>query len=647
MSYTTQEEYLLELSEKLKYLPLKEQTKILRFYQDKINTALDYNEEEAKVIESLPSPDEVAEGAYNAKGFKYKELLIRKSKISNIFSIIFNIILFILSTSLLIVLIALGIRYIEYIGSLLSLFIKQDVLLDKVINIMIIVSISSIFIIVSLFVIDTYYTFSLYLALKCKIVNEDKEEKILKYSIISLIDKLFKHDKICLKVLLTSIFVLLILSISSFVTSGYVKHCVFNTPNNKSTINIDQVIASINIDAIDTNVSIVATDSSSIVIDYCYELSDNMSFDIEGDSLVISEKEKTYNKVFHLLKEPTPQLTIYIPNDYSMLSCFISLNKGSVSLDKVKLNSISVDSSDLVVFSVIDSSVNNIELVSSFINLGLVNSTVTTISGNSLNQLVIQDNSNIGDITLLESSGKIKCTDSAINNFTINHKTSRMDIINMNISSLSLDASSCETYFKDSFIDNSIVVLKDSAIIDFVRVYGNNLSSIIKDSYFTSSYLSIAKMLINDSFNNNIYLNFIGKSSDNTSDLYNQFILDNPLNVSISTNGESSKTYISDSNINDLLINQDKGFIILDDSIIDNSIINATMVDSISITNVDGILMDLRLTKIKSFTEFKSQKTLNIIYKITKFDEASMACVIAKDDNVASKVIFDQGDNND
>lgn len=67
----TQTEYLLLLEEELKLLPQKDRKEVLAYYRDKINTALDYGEKEEKIIERLPSPQQVARDVYTSKGTLY------------------------------------------------------------------------------------------------------------------------------------------------------------------------------------------------------------------------------------------------------------------------------------------------------------------------------------------------------------------------------------------------------------------------------------------------------------------------------------------------------------------------------------------------------------------------------------------------
>ena len=66
-----QREFLTQLAEELKYLKPKDQNEVIKFYQQKINTAIDYGEKEEKVIASFPSPKAIAEDIYKTKGVAY------------------------------------------------------------------------------------------------------------------------------------------------------------------------------------------------------------------------------------------------------------------------------------------------------------------------------------------------------------------------------------------------------------------------------------------------------------------------------------------------------------------------------------------------------------------------------------------------
>ena len=75
-----QREFLSQLIEELKYLKPKDANEVVKFYQQKISTALDYGEKEEKIIANLPSPKKIAEDIYKTKGIAYIDLRKKEMK---------------------------------------------------------------------------------------------------------------------------------------------------------------------------------------------------------------------------------------------------------------------------------------------------------------------------------------------------------------------------------------------------------------------------------------------------------------------------------------------------------------------------------------------------------------------------------------
>ena len=102
-------EFLTELEQELCYLKPKDASEVLKFYRDKINIASDYEENEEKIIATLPSPKKIAEDIYKSKGKDYlntrKKQVKRDNKIKGILSLVLVILvaLVFLSISLFVV----------------------------------------------------------------------------------------------------------------------------------------------------------------------------------------------------------------------------------------------------------------------------------------------------------------------------------------------------------------------------------------------------------------------------------------------------------------------------------------------------------------------------------------------------------------
>lgn len=524
-----QREFLTQLAEELKYLKPKDQNEVIKFYQQKINTAIDYGEKEEKVIASFPSPKAIAEDIYKTKGVAYIELRKKAMKRQAIINFI---------TSIVVSLIILAIfAYITFIfGSMSVNLIKlltqtnKFELLDQIsliisgILLLIVELVIFIYFVDLCYLIIMYFITGSYQQLKKKAINE----KIANFSISGTINKLFKKEKVLVKIAIVVFFILIGSAVLNITTKGY----LYRSNNNINSITEEYEVTENNLEKIvykgsTANFTITTDDTiDNILITYYHELEHNFNLKTENNVLTIEfDDNKTYD-FLDLLKEPTQTVVIKLPSKYNYIDLDLAISIGNVNILSSNLGDVSLTTTTGG-YQIYNS---NIESLTINTNKGtLITSTEEEAYKNTSNNIknisinVLEGNINIHNtkgekLNIINSSANIDIKNIEFTNPLFNDKNENIPNVNLSSNSgkMTINRMNCYSfnYYSTSTIttmyesDMSLCTVSAQATSSFTitkTIIKDKLDAFVSGSYFICEYVKSNNIKLEGN-SGNIYL---------------------------------------------------------------------------------------------------------------------------------------------
>ncbi|MBQ4571122.1 MAG: DUF1700 domain-containing protein [Bacilli bacterium] len=633
MEFKTQEEYLLALAEAIKYLNPKDATKVLRYYETRITNAIEYGEKEEDVIRNLPDVETVAKETYESHGVNYlamrKKIMKRKETINNIFGVIvsffiivgFFVIMYFLSQSII------------NMFSLLINVVKSSNGLDKFITPFAILLYILCIILLSIYVIDLFLILiANFLGPVIKLKDQDKHRKIFTFTITGFIEDKCKHQKVQPKLLVSFIVLLIICMCVSYSTGGYFKKSLNDTPSHLNTLTFEDNFTDIVIKGYNGNINFKSTDSNTLILEHQYEFEHNLNLTIENNTLNINlEMTKSYD-VFNLLNEPTQNLIIYIPNSFINKNILIEMDKSIIDISDIN----NVSNVDLTVdtkgtISLVNSKVSNLNVKGYEINLAIAKSSINdnTYIETSKGQTLVQQESNLNNVELINNSSYIKFENSTIQNLKIENASGTIEIIKMTGTTLDVKSRQSVNTYEDSEYDNIKLNVSNSSKLTLTRILSNNIDIVLDNSQLLLNYVK-GNTKVNAT-SGTVYLSGVGENHDLASQNYNSEIV---TNVKIYNKGSACKIEAVDSKINDLLVNQEGGFINISKSTIITGSITATNTETIDLLDLKGSQIDLFISNLKQTFIIDAEQNTGMKYVIKTIDTLSFARLFADEETV-------------
>lgn len=628
MEYKSVNEYLLALSDELKYMSPKDATKVLKFYENKISVALDYGEKEEAVLNSLPTPEEVAKEAYESHGIKYLELKKKQYKRKQTFRKIFDVILSIMALIAFgVVTYLVGFQIIKKINLISLLSSTKNSLITILGVIFLIISILILFIyVIDLFIIILEFLCESYIPIK----DTDKKRKILSFNITTLVNELFKKEKVILKAGLISLIICVVFLITSFATKGYVYNSLMDKTSYLETINIDNSISNLTIKSDILNLEIKNTIDSFISYEYNYEFKHEFNQTINSDSLIIDIPTSESFDILDLLKEPTQSIVLYIP-EASSINLNIESDKLNLVIDRVSINDLTIKSDINIECVISNCTISRLDATCNNAKFGLVTSNISTFNYEvSKGQLLIEDETIISDALINNKSSIINLTKSTITNLIINNTSGtvsleevKCDVLTFNTKTSTSTIDYC--LFKDATFDiyNTCSLTLEHSIVE------NKIDAkVSSEAYFITDYVMCPDIEVNATsgyiFLNRVGIDYIQKEYTNTT--FNM-----SSNVSIYNESNSSKTEVNECKLDELYINSTMGYVLVLDSDITKGTLSLNSVNICDLENNIGGTIFLYLKTIGSSISLKNNLDTSVLYKVIKWDELSCARLSSED----------------
>lgn len=459
-----QNEFLEALEEELRFLKAKEIHEILKHYRDKISTEIDYGTPEEKVISNLPLPKDIANEIYKSKGISYLEIQKKKYRQKEILKAILSgaiiVLMLVLSISCLSFFVISSIEFNKLLGELPSFTTYLDKILIPLLVILLDITLISII----LFVIDLFYI--IISSFLVNILRAFKKTyrvhyKFQDFSITGSLKKLAKKKNVVAIVLAGSATLSLIVFGASLFSKGYIYRSINNDPNNEIIEEYDNNLKEINIQGNDAKVIFQIDEKlTKIKVEYKYEFSNLFTKDYKDQSLTITNIGSKKFGLFGLLDEPSPSITITLPNTSYLENININLYDGELHLNKL-------DNTKLDVKADIKNNCN-IYVYCCKLNKLETSGYKTVIKVANLdekNELILpnEDIIDINSVDIKSSTGEIYIGGINTTSLTINNTNAKTRIMNCYLDSFVFKTIGGDTYI-DEIVSDDITYSSQSSI---------------------------------------------------------------------------------------------------------------------------------------------------------------------------------------
>lgn len=546
-------EFLTELEQELCYLKPKDASEVLKFYRDKINIASDYEENEEKIIATLPSPKKIAEDIYKSKGKDYlntrKKQVKRDNKIKGILSLVLVILVVLVFLSISLFVVTNLIQLFKLIGLSFKMESIVDIITLDLFSLLYILTI----LIVYMYIFDLMYIIASHFLYNFlyEYVNKDKEYKALSFTISGLFEKIFNKKVTLGKVLLIVFASFIVLGISNYATQGYIYRSINDGVSYKESVVINDEIKEIKINNSTTFVKVFQGTDENIQIRYSNEFNDKLSYKIENGILIIDSIKSRSFDLFGLLDEPLSIVEIILPASNQINKIDTTLTdgyfdiveySGNITLDikglnstyaitRSKLDSLIVNGQNLNIASE-ENNIKNVNLKLESGKAYLVKDTYEELMiENHLADLVVTE-SNINIINISSVSARSVLDNIVSNEITFKDQNSEsllqyVDVQNAKI--ISYGSSSIDV--ERSIIRDTLSLENASGNIDLTLVKANNISTELRNG--TVKMISVNKNVSNEeneflkkynatNLNSNLILNTYKTNVEITSSLFNE-----------------------------------------------------------------------------------------------------------------------------
>ena len=616
MDIKTKEEYMILLSKELKYLKKDERNKILNYYYNKITTDIDYGRSEKDTLNSLPDPADIAKEQYNKHGIRYLDIRKTQMKRRDIFSKILNslLLLFILSAEIFIayLLIRSDIKIISLASSLIKISFAKNL-----ITIIAIIFFILTLIVVLIYAIDLFIIIDNSFIIKIFNFNEEQINKISNFSINVLLEEKFKINKLLLKIFGALAIISLILFIVSFTTKGYLYRSLNNYALNEERIDIESFN---NIDLKCGNINIELNhNSDGNYIIYKYEFKHELNNQILDNTLKLEYGMSNTYDILNILTEPTQSLIINLKNDFDLNKLNIKMVDGKITLIDSFLNDLEleIDSKTEIVLSKVN--INNIQIKANNLYFGITESNIKNLKVEATTgQEIIEKNTTIEELNITSSS-VVKYSESSINNLKMINK-GNVTFDKMNIDNLDMESSISQTTINDTIINKGTLAFFNNSYLTTSGLLAREELKITSSS--SHLLLNHVKSKLIDCLGSSTYL-FLTDINQNKEGFEEYNIYNEESQLITNIDGTLSKTEISDSKIDNVLITQTRGYLITSNSYFKSSIVNLNRTTGTSFTNLDGEKMDMYVDNIEEYLRFKADSKKNIKIYIKKIDALS------------------------
>ena len=426
----TTTEYLIQLEDELKYLPLKQRKSIINQYQYKINVDLDLGMSEEAITSKLDSPEKVARDIYEANGVNYLDRRKRAKKSIDILIMIASVIGLLLTISAGIVL-SIYLGYSIYrLGYLLVLL--QDVR-EVILMSLFVIPLMLLLLLVFIYLIDILILMFSFL-LEKMMYAFDREIQIKDFSLVDFIESKIKKPKIYKKVLIGVAITFVFFGFVNFFMHTYLYRSFTKaTPTRFTTTFSEDVTEYLDFSFDEAKVTFEQGDAFSITI--TSEFKKEITKEVNANVTKITSTPLHYFDFLDFLKEPLPIIKVIVPKDYNIYyaqksglleangltlkNFYFQLDSGNVIIKGlttddatiivgsagVTVEDIKIKNLDFKIGSG-EANLTNLEAKETLIKNDNAKITITNLQANSIELNIYTGSCNLKDMTI----DTIKCT---------------------------------------------------------------------------------------------------------------------------------------------------------------------------------------------------------------------------------------------
>lgn len=456
----TTTEYLIQLEDELKYLPLKKRKAVLAQYQYKINVEIDLGVSEEEITKKLPAPSKVAGDIYDSLGIDYLTRRKKAKRSTDILIMIASIIGIIATISATFVLT----YYIGYsIYRLIHLLVLLGEAKEVILMSLFIVPFIALLLLILLYLIDILILVFSFLLEKILYVF-NKKDPLQDFSLVDLLENKLGKPKLFRKILIGVVVVFVLFGFVNYFMHTYLyRSFTKSEPTRYINIYEEEVLSNLSLDLDEAKISITKGEKFSITTVSEFPVTFKTSND--GVTSTISTSKLHYFDFLDFLKEPLPIINITIPEGYNLT---YNQNTGILNVEDTKLNNVNLtlNSGNLIL--------KNNTFLDTSIKTGSVGITVESVEATNF---VLKINSGSANIISLKAD-KIQ----------INNDNAKTNVASLDTTEFSTKIVTGSCYLKDTTVDNITVTLTNG-VFDIYNVSAKD----VKITSTSSTNISFGK----------------------------------------------------------------------------------------------------------------------------------------------------------
>ena len=449
----TTTEYLIQLEDELKYLPLKKRKAVLAQYQYKINVEIDLGVSEEEITKKLPAPSKVAGDIYDSLGIDYLTRRKKAKRSTDILIMIGSIIGIIATISATFVLT----YYIGYsIYRLIHLLVLLGEVKEVILMSLFIIPFIALLLLILLYLIDILILVFSFLLEKILYVF-NKKDPLQDFSLVELLENKLGKPKLFRKILIGVVVVFVLFGFVNYFMHTYLYRSFTKAePTRYTNIYEEEVLSNLTLDLDEAKISITKGEKFSITTVSEFPVTFKTSND--GVTSTISTSKLHYFDFLDFLKEPLPIINITIPEGYNLT---YNQNTGILNVEEVKLNNVnlSLNSGNLILK-------NNVFLDTS-IKTGSAGITIESVEATNF---VLKISSGSANITALKAD-KIQ----------LNNDNAKTNVEALETTEFSTKIVTGSCYLKDTTVDNITVTLTNG-VFDIYNVNAKDVKIVSTSS---------------------------------------------------------------------------------------------------------------------------------------------------------------------
>ena len=246
----------------------------------------------------------------------------------------------------------------------------------------------------------------------------------------------------------------------------------------------------------------------------------------------------------------------------------------------------------------------------------------------SKGQTLIQQNSKLNLVYINNESSYLKFEDSEIHTLVVENKSGTIDFKNLNGVLMQVNSTRSVNTLNNIAYKELNITLSSSSKLTISKTYVDAVKLDLSSSQLVLDYVKGDITILSKSSTLNI--SGVGTNLEDAKAEYNNSTL--VTNLTINNSGNSCKTDIIDSLLNNFSITQDGGFIKAKQSTINLGVVNATNCETIDLVDLSGTTIDLYFSDIAQTIIIDAETNTGLKYVIKVIDTLTFARMLVDEE---------------